>query len=58
MDEQLGAKAMYAALRIWISALNNSSVYVSRRSLQDSTVRAFSKVKEDQAVVADPRPLR
>jgi len=61
VDEQLGAKDEYAALRLWITALNNQGVYVSQRSLRDPTVRAFSKVKLDQAVVVvstkdDPHP--
>lgn len=61
VDEQLGAKDEFAALRMWISALNNRGVYVSQRSLKDPTVRAFSKVKNDQAVVVvstkdDPHP--
>lgn len=61
VDEQIGAKDEYAALRMWISALNNQGVYVSQRSLKDPTVRAFSKVKDDQAVLVvstkdDPHP--
>ncbi len=61
VDEQLGAKDEFAALRHWISALNGVGVYVSQRSLKDPTVRAFSKVKNDQAVVVvstkdDPHP--
>lgn len=51
VDEQLGAKDDFAALRMWITALNSQGVYVSQRSLKDHTVRAFSKVKGDQAVV-------
>jgi Zn-dependent peptidase ImmA (M78 family) len=61
VDEQLDAKDEYAALRVWVTALNNRGVYVSQRSLTDPTVRAFSKVKDDQAVVVvstkdDPHP--
>lgn len=51
VDEQLGAKDDFAALRMWISAINSRNVYVSQRSLSDPTVRAFSKVKGDQAVI-------
>lgn len=50
VDEQLAAKDELAALRMWISALNNQGVYVSQRSLKDPTVRAFSKVNGAQAV--------
>lgn len=61
VDEQLDAKDDFAALRLWISALNSRGVYVSQRSLKDPTVRAFSKVKGNQAVVVvstkdEPRP--
>lgn len=51
IDEQLAAKDEYAALRIWISALNSLGVYVSQRSLKDPTVRAFSKAHEGQAII-------
>lgn len=61
LNEQLGTRDDFAALRMWISALNNQGVYVSQRSLNDPTVRAFSKVKGDQAVIVvstgdDPHP--
>jgi len=60
-DEQLSAKDEFSALRMWVSALNNQGVYVSQRSLKDPTVRAFSKVKDNQAVIVvntkdDPHP--
>lgn len=60
-DEQLRAKDEFAALRMWVAALNTQGVYVSQRSLKDPTVRAFSKVKVDQAVIVvstkdDPHP--
>ncbi len=51
VDEQLEAKDEYAALRLWVAALNARGVYVSQRSLKDPTVRAFSKVLDDQAVI-------
>lgn len=61
VDEQLAAEDEYAALRMWIAALNDRGVYVSQRSLKDPTVRAFSKVKDDQALIVvstkdDPHP--
>jgi Zn-dependent peptidase ImmA (M78 family) len=61
VDDQLAARDEYAALRMWIAALNSRGVYVSQRSLKDPTVRAFSKVKDDQAVIVvstkdDPHP--
>lgn len=61
VDEQLGAKDEFAALRLWIAALNRQGIYVSQRSLKDPTVRAFSKVKDNQAVLVvstkdDPHP--
>lgn len=61
VSEQLSAKNEYAALRMWIAALNSQGVHVSQRSLSDPTVRAFSKVRDDQAVVVvstkdDPHP--
>lgn len=51
VDDQMGAKDGYAAVRLWIAALNRRNVYVSQRSLKDPTVRAFSKVDADQAVI-------
>ena len=51
VEDQLAAKDEFAALRMWIAALNNQGVYVSQRSLKDPTVRAFSKVRDDQAVI-------
>jgi Zn-dependent peptidase ImmA (M78 family) len=51
VDDQLQAKDEYAALRLWVAALNARGVYVSQRSLKDPTVRAFSKVLYDQAVI-------
>jgi Zn-dependent peptidase ImmA (M78 family) len=61
VDDQLGAKDDYGALRLWVAALNNQNVYVSQRSLKDPTVRAFSKVQSGQAVIVvstrdDPHP--
>lgn len=61
VDEQLAAPDDRAALRIWIAALNAQDVYVSQRSLKDPTVRAFSKVRGNQAVIVvstkdDPHP--
>jgi Zn-dependent peptidase ImmA (M78 family) len=51
VDEQIEAKDEYAALRLWVAALNGRGVYVSQRSLKDPTVRAFSKILDDQAVI-------
>jgi Zn-dependent peptidase ImmA (M78 family) len=51
INEQLAAKDEYSALRSWIAAINNRGVYVSQRRLEDSTVRAFSKVAAGQAVI-------
>lgn len=61
VEDQLGAKDAFAALRLWIAALNGQGIYVSQRSLKDPTVRAFSKVKDNQAVIVvstkdDPHP--
>ena len=51
VDDQMGLKDAYAAVRLWIAALNRRNVYVSQRSLKDPTVRAFSKVDDGQAVI-------
>ncbi|MBU3977812.1 ImmA/IrrE family metallo-endopeptidase [Propionicimonas sp.] len=51
VDDQLAAIDDFGALRLWVAALNNQNVYVSQRSLKDPTVRAFSKVRGEQAVV-------
>lgn len=51
VDDQMGVNDGYGAVRLWIAALNRRNVYVSQRSLKDPTVRAFSKVNEDQAVI-------
>ncbi len=51
VDDQMGVKDAYAAVRLWIAALNRRNVYVSQRSLKDPTVRAFSKVDAGQAVI-------
>jgi Zn-dependent peptidase ImmA (M78 family) len=48
---QTSAKDDYAALRLWVDALERRGVYVSQRSLSDPTIRAFSKTEEGQAVV-------
>lgn len=61
LDVQLRARDGFAALRIWLAALNGLGVYVAQRNLRDPTVRAFSKVKDDQAVIVvstkdDPHP--
>ena len=61
VEDQLAAKDDFGALRLWLAALNNQDVYVSQRSLKDPTVRAFSKVRGEQAVVVvstkdDPHP--
>lgn len=61
VEDQLAPMSDFEALRLWIAALNKQNVYVSQRSLQDLTVRAFSKVHMEQAVVVvstkdDPHP--
>ena len=50
-SQQTKASDAYAALRIWVEALQRRGVYVSQRSLRDKTVRAFSKVRDGQALI-------
>lgn len=49
--EQVGAKDEYAALRLWADAFHRRGVYVSQRRLDDHTVRAFSRIDGEHAVV-------
>lgn len=54
IEEQLGTNDEYAALRLWIDALQRRGLYVSQRRLRDRTIRAFSTTLDDQAlIVAD-----
>ena len=50
-DQQTRARDDFEALRLWIDALHARGVYVSQRRLRDETIRAFSRVQGDQAVV-------
>lgn len=51
VDAQLAARDDFAALRLWNGALHGQGVYVAQRRLRDATIRAFSKVLGDQAVI-------
>jgi Zn-dependent peptidase ImmA (M78 family) len=51
VDEQLSTKDEFAALRLWVAAIHGQGVYVAQRRLRDATIRAFSKVLGDQAVI-------
>ncbi|MER7557339.1 ImmA/IrrE family metallo-endopeptidase [Nocardioides sp. NPDC126508] len=51
VEEQLKINDEYAALRRWVAAIHGQGVYVSQRKLKDPTIRAFSKVVENQAIV-------
>lgn len=51
VDDQLAVKDEFAALRMWVAALHATGVYVAQRRLPDVTIRAFSKVEGDQAVI-------
>lgn len=51
VDEQLKIKDQYAALRRWVAAIHGQGVYVSQRKLKDPTIRAFSKVFGNQAII-------
>lgn len=48
---QLTFKDDFESLRAWAEALQARGVYVSQRRLRDTTIRAFSRVVGDQAVV-------
>ena len=50
-SEQTAARDDYAALRLWVDALERRGVYVSQRRLPDPTIRAFSNAEEGQAVI-------
>jgi Zn-dependent peptidase ImmA (M78 family) len=50
-DQQTRARDDFEALRLWVDALHARGVYVSQRRLQDETIRAFSRVEGEQAVV-------
>lgn len=51
IDDQLVVKDAFAALRMWVGAIHGTGVYVAQRRLPDPTIRAFSKVEGDQAVI-------
>lgn len=51
VDEQLALKDEYAALRRWVAAIHAHGIYVSQRRLRDNTIRAFSKVRGQQALI-------
>lgn len=48
---QLSFKGDFESLRAWAEALQARGVYVSQRRLSDPTIRAFSRVVGDQAIV-------
>jgi Zn-dependent peptidase ImmA (M78 family) len=50
-EHQLGFRDDFEALRAWGEALQARGVYVSQRRLHDPTIRAFSRVVGDQAIV-------
>jgi Zn-dependent peptidase ImmA (M78 family) len=50
-QEQTTARDDYAALRLWVDALERRGVYVSQRGLSDPSIRAFSKTEDGQAVI-------
>ncbi len=51
IEEQLKIKDSYGALRHWVAAMHGQGVYVSQRQLKDPTIRAFSKVLDNQAII-------
>lgn len=51
VDEQLATKDDFAALRRWVAAVHSHGVYVSQRRLKDPTIRAFSKIRDGQALI-------
>lgn len=50
-DIQLATRDEFAALRLWVGAIHARGVYVAQRRLRDETIRAFSKINGDQAVI-------
>lgn len=50
-QDQLHARDDFAALRLWSDAIQSRGVYVSQRNLPDKTIRAFSRVDGEHAVV-------
>lgn len=58
VQDQLDVKDEYAALRLWVAAIHGQGVYVAQRRLKDATIRAFSKITNNQAlIVVDTRDL-
>ncbi len=51
VEQQLACRDGFEALRLWVDALQERGVYVSQRPLRDETIRAFSRVNGNQAVV-------
>lgn len=51
VEKQIRTHDEFEALRVWTEALQARGIYVSQRRLQDETVRAFSRVAGDHAVV-------
>lgn len=51
VDQRLATRDEFAALRLWGDALQDRGVYVSQRPLRDDSIRAFSRVDGQQAVV-------
>jgi Zn-dependent peptidase ImmA (M78 family) len=51
IDEQLHVPDEYAALRRWVAAIHARGTYVSQRRLRDKTIRAFSKVRGQHAII-------
>ena len=50
-DSQLTARDGFAALRLWVDALHAQAVYVLQRRLDDPSVRAFSMIRGDHALI-------
>lgn len=50
-DAQLSAKDDFASLRLWVDALHARSVYVLQRGLEGGSVRAFSMIRGEHALI-------
>lgn len=50
-EQQLSTSDGFEALRLWSEALQERGVYVSQRRLRDESIRAFSRIAGEQAVV-------
>ncbi len=51
IEDQLANKDEFAALRMWVGAIHAQGVYVAQRRLKDETIRAFSKIVGNQALI-------